>query len=91
MTIHRLILITIAVIVLVSYLGYDFSMKSDTKQRMEALKKENAVLNSLVDYQASLLEEAEEEIECVSIPFVETSVTLETKMQEWKLLNKDLW
>jgi len=82
-----------AVIVLVSYLGYDFSMKSDTKQRMEALKKENAVLNSLVDYQASLLEEAEEEeeIECVSIPFVETSVTLETKMQEWKLLNKDLW
>lgn len=79
-----------AVIVLVSYLGYDFSMKSDTKQRMEALKKENAVLNSLVDYQASLLEEAEE-IECVSIPFVETSVTLETKMQEWKLLNKDLW
>ncbi len=90
MTIHRLILITMAVIVLVSYLGYDFSMKSDTKQRMEALKKENAVLNSLVDYQASLLEEAEE-IECVSIPFVETSVTLETKMQEWKLLNKDLW
>ncbi len=90
MTIHRLILITMAVIVLVSYPGYDFSMKSDTKQRMEALKKENAVLNSLVDYQASLLEEAEE-IECVSIPFVETSVTLETKMQEWKLLNKDLW
>ena len=93
MTINRLILITMAVIVLVSYLGFDFQVRTARHNELTEAKKQNAVLNDLVDYQAKLLKEAEQSKrkECDKPPFIETSVTLETKMQEWKLLNRNLW